>query len=307
MNTFSTWFPTGLPNEVGFTDNASSCVIDNCNSATDIFPPAIGGCTPATNAADRGITPASSDPWWNWSPSNISASYCAQQQASKYSNCALLIQPLGTQVPVDSNNYAILPDYYNTIENPSGKVIALDPVYDGVTYTDRLTGVKIVNTDAAGYYPTNATATSTLITNATTIHGGGTATPYANSQYVGDYLVVQEPGQSGSGYDHNPPLWTSHQCYDPTVATQDNGYQPPGSSVDALGYNADGTAVDPAANPQLGAVPCNTNPPQTYALYWNDLGTYERDDLGYWNAVEVFTCSVPATTNAGGGASLLSG
>ncbi len=332
MNTFSTWFPTGLPNEVGFTDNAAACAIDNCNSDTDIFPPAIGACTPATNAADGGITPASSDPWWNWSPSNISASDCAQQQASKYSNCALLIQPLGTKVPVNSSNDALLPDYYNTIEDGSGNVIALDPVYDGVTYTDALTGVTITNHDSAdtstpgatppnGWTPSNTTpSTPSLITNLTTIGSSAspsTGYPYANSKYVGDYLVQQQPAASSftypSGsptvpvYDHNPPLWTSHHCYDPTVATQDNGYKSTGSSTDALGYNADGTAVDPVANPQLGAVPCNTNPPETYALYWNDLGTYESDDIGYWNALEIFTCSVPATTNTGGGASLLSG
>lgn len=295
VNTFATWFPTGLANEVAFTDNAAACVIDNCNSATDIFPPAIGGCTPATNAADGGITPASSDPWWNWGSSNIASSLCAQQEAPKYSNCALLIQPLGTQVPVDSNNSALLPDYYNTIKDASGNVIALDPVYDNTTYYDRLTGVRITNTDAAGYTPSNSTPTSTLIPSTSAI--------YAGSQYVGDYLVVQQP----SNGDHTPPLWTSHQCYNPTVAIQDKGYKPYTGSADILGYNADGTAIDPVANPQFGAVPCNQNPPQTYALYWNDLGTYYNDDIGYWNALEAFTCSVPASTNAGGGASLLSG
>ncbi|MDR3506194.1 MAG: Tad domain-containing protein [Acidocella sp.] len=300
-NTFSTWFPTGLPNEVAFTDNSAACAIDNCNSATDIFPPAIGGCTPATNAADGGITPASSDPWWNWGSSNISSSLCSQQQVPAYSNCALLIQPLGTSVPVNSSNSALLPDYYNTITDTSGNVIALDPVYDNTTYVDRLTGVQITNTDSAGYVPSSSS--STLISNSTTIHGGGTVTPYAGSQYVGDKLVVQQP----SNGDHTPPLWTSHQCYNPTVAIQDKGYKLYTGGTDILGYNADGTAIDPVANPQLGAVPCNTNPPNTYALYWNDLGTYYNDDLGYWNALEAFTCSVPASTNAGGGASLLSG
>jgi len=311
MNTFSTWFPTGLANQVAFTDyfpNNAACGIDDCSPTTDIFPPAIGGCSPARSINDNGVTPSSADPWWNWSPSNISPSYCAQEQAPKYSDCALLIQPLGTNPPTDTNGGALVPDYYNTIEDGSGNIIALDPVYDGTTYTDLLTGVQINNTDAAGYTPTYTTPSSSLITNATTIHGDSTATPYANTQYVGDYLVVQIPSTNGvPTSDHNPPLYTSHKCYDSSVAVVDKGYRPAGSSVDALGYNADGTAIDPVANPQLGAVVCNKNPPASYALYWNDLGTYQADDLGYWNAVTTFTCSAPATTNTGGGASLLSG
>ena len=314
-NAFSSWFP-GKP----FTDSAAAPATDSSGNAIttgigDIFPPTVGGCTPATNSSDGGVTPASDDPWWGWSPSNINPGNCTTPQSANYTNCALIIEPLGTSAPTDSNGVVLMPDYYNTIETPTGTVLALDPVYDGMTYVDPVPGVTVVNNDPAfisgvqdGYTPTNTTPASVTITNATTTHGSTTPL-YANTKYVGDILVTQIPDKNGNkpGLDHNPPLGTSHQCYNPSVATQNHGYIPPGSSTVAKGYTASGRAVDAIQNPQLGAVVCNSNPPQAYALYWNDLGTYEADDLGYWNDSYPFECSVPPITNAGGGSSLLSG
>lgn len=306
LNIFSTWFPnvtlTGA--STPFTDTYSPATDSNGNALTngitngvpDVFPPEIAGCTPATNASDGGVTPTADDPWWGWNGSNYSR--CTQPQTSNYSDCALLMQQLGTNVPVDSNNVAVLPDYYNTIEDASGNVLALDPVYDNTTYIDPLTNVSVTNTSPAGYTPTNTTASSTTI---------GLGGLYNSGQFVGDFIVTQVPATSGIGKDHNMPLATSHKCYDSSVATKNMGFIPPGSSVSFPGYNTNGFAIDPIANPQFGAIYCNTNPPETYALYWNDLGTYGMDDLGYWNAVEAFTCSVPPSTNTGGGAATLSG
>jgi hypothetical protein len=108
-------------------------------------------------------------------------------------------------------------------------------------------------------------------------------------------------------------LATSHQCYNPqangNTASQVSLQEGGGTSMPltALGGQNNGTAIDPVGNPQLGAILCVSNPPETYALYWNDLGTYETDDLGYWNAVVAFTCSVPQTGVSGGGPATLSG
>ncbi len=304
MNTFSTWFP-----DQPFTDNAASDVITS--GSGDVYPPVIGACTPATNATDGGITPVKSDPWWNWSGSNTGK--CTQQQSASFSNCALLIQPLGTQVPVNSSNEAIMPDYYNEIEDSSGNVLALDPVYDGIPYTDLLTGVAVTNTDQAevtnssgdiitqGYTPTSSS--SPEITSTTKISAHGTTAVFgAGSKFIGDYIVTQPPASRAGTLDHDLPQSTSSKCYNPSVATSVAS-----GGVEIPGYNSNGFAVDPIANPQLGAVICNSPTPETYALYWNDMGTYESDDLGYWNAVQTFTCSVPASTNAGGGPATLSG
>ncbi len=119
---------------------------------------------------------------------------------------------------MDSNNQAVIPDYYNVIEAPNGKILALDPVWDNTTYQDTLTGVTIINTDSPGYVPSNILPAGQTITSTTTIHGGGTAMPFFNSVFVGDLLFVQIPATSGVGQDHNPPQMTSRQCYNPAAA-----------------------------------------------------------------------------------------
>ncbi len=307
MNTFSTWFP-----DQPFTDSTAAPATDSSGNAIttgsgDVFPPVMSGCTQPTNATDGGVTDSSTDPWLDWSPSNIKPGYCDAPQTSSYNDCAFIVQPLGTNVPVNSNNEALLPDYYNEITDASGNVLALDPVWDDTTYVDPLTGVKVNDAGAAaGYTPGNTTATSATISAITTIYGSSTDL-YAGTKYIGDKLVTQKPATSGSGTDHNLPLSTSYKCYNPSVATQYAGYYPDNSTTEVPGYAADGTPLDPVANPQDGAILCNSPTPETYALYWNDMGTYEEDDLGYWNAVEAFTCSVPAATNAGGGPATLSG
>ncbi|MDE8345772.1 MAG: hypothetical protein POH28_06295, partial [Acidocella sp.] len=298
MNVYSTWYPITSDQKLTFQNNAASDVLTGGNSA-DIFTPTVSGCTANSNAADGGITASSLDPWWGWpiGDNNIDANDCATPQTSAYNDCALLIQQLGTQVPVDATNHAILPDYYNMIEDSSGNVIALDPVYDGRTYTDSLTGASVTNTSPPLYTPTNTTPAYQQI---------GAAGLWNSGQFVGDYVVTETPAARGGGLlDQDMPLQTSHKCYNPGAATTYAGFTNNGSAVP--GYNADGLPIDPIANPQFGAISCNSVQPETYALYWNDMGSYQHDDLGYWNAVEGFTCSVPSQTNYGGGAATLSG
>jgi len=350
LNIFATWFPVDATNDVAYSDAPSAPAADSSGNAlttgnNDIFPPGISGCIAATSAADNGSTP--SGDWWAWSGSNYgqcsTANYTAQPAG--YTDCTFLVEPLGTNVPVDINNQALLPDYYNEIQDTNGNVVALDPVYDTPLtgyYIDPLTGAKVYNDAVGPYLPSNGTASSTTITATTTIYGnttgpagGSTTALFAGSVYVNSatpgypfHLVIQTPATSGNGQDHNLPLSTSGHCYNPSLATTlasppyvyssgtftdtggtygylDNGVKEyNGSKVP--GYNANGTPLDPIANPQDGAVICDQSSPETYALYWNDLGTYELDDLGYWNAVDSFTCSVPTTGNIGGGPATLS-
>lgn len=347
LNIFATWFPLNSSNEVAYTDSATSGSYDYdgtklTSGVNDTFPPAIGGCTPATSALDGGLTPVADDPWWGWLGSNINSGHCANQQTANYNDCAFAIQPLGTSVPHDSNGNALLPDYYLIIEDANYNVVALDPVYDHTTYTDALTGTSVDNTKApAGYVPTGSPSNPVHITNSLTLEPlpYSSSAYFANSNYVNGklsggpfYIVTEPPATSGIGQDHNLPESTSFQCYDPSVATstsggykynsstyylqssnavnttsQDNGYLTNGQyetqGTVLPGYSSEGFPLDPITNPQDGAVLCDQPNPETYALYWNDMGTYESDDLGYWNAVEGFTCSTPAQTNAGGGPS----
>jgi Flp pilus assembly protein TadG len=275
INSYATYYP-----DTTFTDGTS----------TDIYPPQITACAPVESATSTNATPSasSSNPWWGWSNSNFGSSDCAAAQTASFSNCALLVQPLGTNVPVDSNNQALLPDYYNLIET-NGTIEAMDPVYDAVKYIDPISNLTVDNTRvAAGTTPSRTSST------------GITASTFGGL-FVGSQLVT-EPVSNG---DHSPPVATSFQCYNP----QANGIN--GATLTAAGVTNNDTSpatpVDPVANPQLGAVVCDQDPPQTYGLYWNDMGSSAADDLGYWNAIEGFTCSVPSITNAGGGPSTLSG
>ncbi len=327
LNIYSTAFPGQ-----NYTDSTLAPATDeNGNAMTtglsDIFPPAIAGCTPALSTEDNNATYAATDPWWNWNNSNSGNcsgesntnqnAYTASGQA-QYSNCTLLIQPLGTNVPVNSQNQALLPDYYLLVEDAFGNIVGMDPVWDGQSgFTDLMPGV--ITNNLGGYdnnITINADGTIRDTDTAAVYSSSGTISSYGytpnyygtytvpSGQWAGDTVVIERPAHS-SHYDFNPPQDTSHQCYNPSAATQDHGYMVNGVTV--TGYNADGTAIDPVANPQLGAVYCNTNPPETYGLYWNDLGTYGSDDLGYWNSVEAFTCSVPNSTGLGGGPATLSG
>ncbi len=314
LNTYSTYYP-----DTPFVDDTVSTPIDG-GASTDVFPPSIAGCTPVTTATTATPYATSNAAWWGWSPSNLGSCNptngevgTTNRQSAAYNNCALIIRPLGTAVPVVSGA-PMLPDYYTMIEDTSGNILAFEPFYDATTYTDPLpeaaiassdskitesynstTGVyTVVNKHPAGYTPTS-TSTSRAI-GANGIDGNGL--------YAGDVVVTETPAQSGSGYDHNLPQVTSSQCYNPSVATQNNGYVV--NNVATPGYNADGSPIDPVANPQLGAVFCNTSPPQSYGLYWNDMGAYASDDLGYWNEITVFTCPT-STTAAASGSSGISG
>ena len=340
LNIYSTAFPgqsysdSAVNTAQDTTGTYSASSIWMTNDANDIYPPGIAGCTPATPTQDpAALTSSSTNPWWNWNKSN--SGNCANESSTnqsaylasgqpQYSNCALLIQPLGTAPPVNSKNQALLPDYYILIEDSSGKILAMDPVWDGQTFTDLIPGVI---TSQLGGSDANITVNGTSVTDtdlAAVYNSSGILQSYGytpnysssytitSGTYANDTAVVEPPAYS-SHNDFNPPQDTSHQCYNPqkngNTATQisiQNGTSQP-TLFNSIGGQNNGTPVDAVANPQLGAILCNSDPPETYALYWNDLGTYGSDDLGYWNAVVAFTCSVPGTSTSGGGPATLSG
>jgi Flp pilus assembly protein TadG len=277
------------------------------------YPPVIAGCTPATYAGDGGVTPSADNPWWGWSPANntemdpggssenpggSAVTNCTSTklnsgataitatqgvtQSSIYNNCAFLIQPLGTSVSTN-NGVPDLPDYYTYTVNPTAfaagttgnpsniissqtlPLYGITPVYDGVG-----------NSNATGYVPTRVSISGT-----------------------GPYIVTEPPGYGTDGY---PPEDTSHQCYNPQ-ANGINGTLLPGT--DQPNNDSPVTPVDPVANPEYGAVLCNANPPPSYTLFWNDMGSwsqppYYNDDLGYNNAVTEFTCPTPGTPGTTG-------
>ena len=347
LNIYSTAFPGQT-----YSDSASTPAEDTSglytssnilmtNGSGDLYPPSIAGCTPALSTKDGGVTSTSTDPWWNWNGDNSGncsnessshqSSYLSSTGQPTYSNCTLLIQPLGTAVPVNSNNQALLPDYYLLVEDSSGAIVGMDPIWDGQTFTDLMPG--IITNNLGGYdsnIKINANGTITDSDNAATYNSSGTITGYGytpssthsytvsfatatDGLQAGTYTIVIEPPAYSNHYDFNPPQDTSSQCYNP----QANGNTLSQTTIQAgggatvaystIGGQNNGTAIDPVANPQLGAILCNSNPPETYALYWNDLGTYGSDDLGYWNAVVAFTCSVPGAGTTGGGPATLSG
>jgi len=288
------------------------------SSGTGTFPPAIAACTPATSSADGGSTPVSDNPWWGWSPPNYSAmdpggagenpggtavtnctatklnsgatAITATQnslQTSTYNDCAFLIQPLGTNVPA-SNGVPDLPDYYTytvsptafaggTTGNPSGVISSqtaplygMTPIYDGIG-----------NSNAAGYVPTSVSISGT-----------------------GPYIVTEPPAY---GRDAYPPEDTSHQCYNPKANGIDGSLLP---GTDQPNNDSPVTPIDPVANPELGAVYCNSSPPPAYALFWNDMGAWAQpphynDDLGYANAVTEFTCPTPGNPGTSGPPALI--
>jgi Flp pilus assembly protein TadG len=351
INIFSTAFPGQTFSGSGVDDSgvynststASPTDITMTSGTSNVYPPAIAGCTPAISAQDGGVTTSAVDPWWNWNTSNTGncsnessssqSSYFSSGQPA-YGDCALVIQPLGTAVPTISVtlngaalNEAVMPDYYlivSTAQTPTAStIVALDPVWDGQTFTDQLGSVI---TNHLGGNDNNITVTGSTVTDKDTgptfTSSGGintygyvpTATnayKLTSGTYAGDYVIIEQPAQNGNTggtapYDFNLPNITSYQCYDP----QKNG-NPAGEAVMqegggatttyvTIGDHNNGSAADPIANPQLGAIICSSNPPETYALYWNDLGTYGSDDLGYWNAVVSFTCPVPSSINGGG-------
>jgi Flp pilus assembly protein TadG len=342
--------PSGWYN--GTSGSTSPTPIAMTTGSSDVYPPAIAGCTPATSAEDNGATSAAMNPWWNWNNSNSGncnyengtnqASYLSSGQAS-YSDCALILQPLGTSVPTvpvivsgATIHEALMPDYYVIVSTQppasmtTSTIVALDPIWDGQIFTDQL-GAVITNT--LGGIDSKITVSGSTVTDkdtGPTISSTGSITGYGfvpsstnsyqlvSGTYKNDYVIVEQPAQSGTTagngvtgasyapYDFNLPGITSSQCYDP----QNNG-NAPGSAVLQTGkgsgtyatvgdQNTGTNGIDHVANPQLGAIVCSSNPAQTYALYWNDLGSYEVDDLGYWNAEFTFTCPVPGSSSGGG-------
>ncbi len=279
------------------------------------FAPEISACTPAAYPAPAGTSV--SGPWWGWAGSNSGTSAgsgnCANAppatrgssnlpyQTGTYNNCALLIQPLGTNAPTTdadvttSTGGPVLPDYYGEIVTSpaNGTVLALDPIYDmPKSYVDAMTGLT-VPAEAAYYTPTTASFTS--------ITGGS---------FSGDFLKLEQPAQNSSGkYTYSLPPETSHQCYNPGS----NGKLLYGPVVHTPYDNtpySDPTYGDPPDQIQdahEGVVYCGLNPGASFALYWNDMGGGQSDDLGYWNEITEFTCPSAPNNNAGAGPASLSG
>jgi len=297
-NAYSTYYPDTI----------------NTDSSGDIYPPTVSGCTAASYPNASYNNPPSSAAWWGWSGSN--SSNCGNEPSSDtgYNNCALIIQPLGlgTNIPKDSNGNPRLPDYYNIIEDSSGNVLALDPVWDNATYVDVLTGVSVTDSDPSGSYPANSIPNATTtINNSTHVHGSTTAV-YANTQYVGDKLVTVASDPNGPG-DQTLPGVTSNRCYNPKANGSSHGYvknsvgnfQLPTGTID----NNSGTTIDPISNPQDGTILCGSSvyQGQSFGIYWNDEGGGGGDPIGYWNAATLFTCPVPGSGTTGGGPATLSG
>ncbi len=287
-------------------------------AAGGIYPPAIAGCTPATSSADGNRTPTADNPWWGWSPPNnkqmdpggasenpggsavtnctathlngsatgITATQNSTQGAA-YSNCAFLIQPLGTSVP-SSGGVPDMPNYYTYEVNPGAfatgatgnasdiissqtfPLYGITPVYDGIG-----------NSNAPNYVPSTVSISGT-----------------------GPYTVTEPPGY---GTNYYPPEDTSHQCYNPQANGIDGSLLP---SADQPNNDSPVMPIDPVENPEYGAVLCNSNPPPNFVLLWNDMGAWSippryNDDLGYDNAVTEFTCPTPGSPGTSGPPALI--
>lgn len=284
--------------------------------AAGTYPPVIAACTPATSSGDGGVTPTSDDPWWGWSPPNAAQAdpggsgenpgggavtnctatrlnstatgIIATQdalQSARYNDCAFLIQPLGTNVP-SSNGVPDLPDYYTYTVSPgafgagntgnAASIISslapplsgMTPVFDGIG-----------NSNPGGYVPNRVSISGT-----------------------GPYIVTEPPLYGTGGY---PPEDTSHQCYNPRANGIDGSLLP---GPDQPNNDSPVTPIDPVANPQYGAVLCDSNPPPVFVLMWNDMGTWSEmynDDLGYANALTEFACPTPGNPGTSGPATLL--
>jgi Flp pilus assembly protein TadG len=329
---YSTYYP-----DQTFSDGVSG----------DIFPPAIAGCAPVTSATAATPNASTTNPWWGWSPSNVTdidpnnnpnnLTDCTStvlnsgkngiattkdfQQSATYNNCAFLIQPLGTDVPLNSSGDSDLPDYYSYTVDPTafaaGKtgnasgVIAMFPFFDEI-----VNGTPVTYLEPAPPTAQLPSGPSITVTQSSTTNGippgfiqvkdtnaPGTVPGNTNVRSNGDgtFTVTEPPASSGT--DDFPPQDTSHQCYNPQATGSPSGT--------FVGDTNNNTPKDPVGNPQLGVVFCGASPPPSYGLYWNNLGdntglNQTDDDLGYANAITVFTCPTPSSTS-GGGPSTLSG
>jgi hypothetical protein len=280
VNTYSTYYPGAT-----YSDGTS----------TDYYPPAIAGCTPVSSATTALPNASSTNPWWGWSPSNAKDDDPDTGfWGSSVNNCTFnYINGSGTRVSTPDTTttaQAAAPftaSYNNcalAIQSLGNNVSSLPTYY---TYT--------MNTSA---FTNNTTGNPAGITALTPYYSGGPSSTVSIASQDGGTYLVNEPTAEGS--TGSPPEDMSHHCYNP----QANGL----TSSFALTDN--GTPVDPFENPQYGAVLCNTsgNLP-SYALYWNDMGAYANqprynDDLGYQNAITVFTCPRPSSTSGGGAATL---
>lgn len=316
ISAFSTYYP-----DISYPDSTNS-----------VYPPFLqSSCSPAVAYPVKSGT--TTEDWWGWSRNNATngSNYCRNQPTitntstydPSYNNCALIIQALGNGVPT-VNGAPQLPSYYvavKTTDSSSAIPVLLDPVYDNATFTDLYPGVldNLIGqsfasnigqaTNSAGINNTNGYAVTITDTDpsgaypGSNVNGATIATgsyQITNGKYAGDYAYIETPASNGGNTLNSLPPETSYRCYNP----QQNGF----SSTAFVNTNNDnGTAIDHIANPQLGAVDCSGLTGYSFGLYWNDLGSTEKDDLGYMNAVTVFTCPTPSYSAGSSAPSTLSG
>ena len=280
--------------------------------STDIFPPTVAGCTPATNATDGLVTPLTDDPWWGWSPSNAAAldpggaaenppagvndTNCASAvlnsahtgitttmnnvQSATYSNCAFSAQDLGTAVPTSGGN-PLLPDYWLYTVNPTGFSTGVTGNPSGITAMIPVYDNTTYTIPAPPETPSSSGLTVVVGNGSNGVAVGYDKITNSNAAgHVPTTISVVSNGDStytvteppGYGTDAYPPEDTSHQCYNPAA----NGLS--GTTMTTAGFtNADttpATPIDPFENPQLGVISCRSNPPHSFGLYWNDLGAW---------------------------------
>jgi Flp pilus assembly protein TadG len=281
VNTYSTYYPGQT-----YSDGV----------ATDYYPPAISACTPITSPTAALPNASTTNPWWGWSPSNASDDDPSKANWGTINNCTFgYISSTGS--------HQLTPDTSTTAQaNPP-----FTSAYDNCAFAIQSLGNSVTTLPNYYTYTMSATAFSAGTTGnaagitAITPHYSGSPSGSISitANGGGSYTVNEPTAESAS---NSPPEDTSHQCYNPLA----NGFTASFAPTD------NGTPVDPFANPQYGAVLCNSATVlPSYAVYWNDMGSYAspplyNDDLGYQNQISVFTCPAP-TTASGGGAATLSG
>lgn len=280
------------------------------DGTSDIFPPAIGGCSPVTSSTTIS-TASSTYPWWGWSASNAvkndshdSRDDCTSttvsstttptpvqglnaQETAAYSNCPFLIQSIGTNLPTNSSGATVIPDYYSytvvpgaftagTTGNPSN-IVSMFPFFDEVT-----SGTPITYLEPA---PSKGILNGTALPSA---YGSVTVTVGTGSNGIASgYVKIKDSNALGFVPTSETITHSSDGSYtvleEPGQGTDGNPPEdvshqclnPQANGFAAGTYSGDnnnGTAIDPVENPQLGAIQCGASPPPSYALYWKNMG-----------------------------------
>ncbi len=314
-------------------------------TSTDIFPPAIGGCSPVTSSTTI-PTASTTYPWWGWSPSNStkndshnSRDDCtftqvtsttaptpvqgkAAQQTATYSNCPFIIQPLGTDAPTNSSGATVPPDYYsytvlphaftNKITGNPSDIVQMFPFFDNATYNEPTPKyAPLPVTTSTGWKSSDGKITATIGTGTNGIASGLTQIVDNENNYSPNAETITSNSDGSYTVIEEPGQNKDgnlpEDIWHQCLNPQANGL----AAGTHTGDSNNGTPIDPVENPQLGAIQCGANPPPSYALYWKNLGPNSYppqfdDTIEYNNVITVFTCPIPSSTT-GGGPSTLSG